>query len=531
MRIVWGVLLLLALSLPSIGQHHYRAINTLSNLAQDAVLYRQHPELHTGIRPFNALAVDSLVPVKRLKHNRGWWNRKLWHEHLVEIETPDYAFRLDPIVNFQFGSEQESEDYRFINTRGYRLDARIGKKLSFRSVFLENQARFANYMMNFGVIRRVVPGQSSLVRSFSESAYDFTYFSGEVSYAPNKFFVFTAGQGRNFFGEGHRSLLLSDGTFSYPFFRIETNVWRFKYVNLWAQLRDPRRSAQVISGLLAKKYLSSHYLSINLTDRWNFAVFESIVFGDTTQSQALDVSFLNPVVFYRPVEIAVGSRAGNALLGAATSYKFSKARVLYGQFVLDEFRLSAILASDGDWTNKFGWQIGYKQYDSWGIKGLFQRLEYNAARPYTYSHRVVLTNYAHYGSPLAHPWGANFHELILQTIYQKDRWELDFQFIYGLIGNDIAGENWGADVYQSYETRVQDLDNTIGQGNSGNYYYTHLRAAYAVNPASGLKLELGFRFREYLTERPQGNIPMFEGSSRMVFFGLRTELFNQYYDL
>lgn len=531
MRKIWGSLLLMFLTLSLNGQHIYRVNNTLSNLAQDAVLYLEHPKLHSSIRPFNSRPIDTLSKPVSIKTDGGWWNRKLWHESLVKIETEDYAFQLDPVVNFQLGLEQGGDGYLFINTRGYRLDARIGKKLSFRSVFMENQARFGNYLMNYGRLRRVIPGQSSLVRSFGDAAYDFTYFSGEVSYSPNEFFVFTAGQGRNFFGEGHRSLLLADATFSYPFFRVETNIWRFKYVNLWAQLRDQRRSAQVVSGLLAKKYMSSHYLSINLTDSWNFAVFESIIFGDTSQQVGLDVSFLNPVVFYRPVEFAVGSSAGNALLGAASTYKLTKARVLYGQFILDEFRLSAILANEGDWTNKFGWQIGFKQYDSWGIKGLFQRLEYNAVRPYTYSHRVVLTNYAHYGSPLAHPWGSNFHELILQTIYQQDRWEIDFQFTYGLVGNDFPNENWGSDVYQSYETRSQDLNNNIGQGNNGNYFYTHLRGGYLVNPSSGLKLELGIRFREYLTEQAGSDSPMFEGSSRMLFFGLRTELFNQYFDL
>ncbi|MCR9154842.1 MAG: hypothetical protein NXI09_12105 [Bacteroidetes bacterium] len=512
------------------AQYQFRQINTLNNLREDALIYEQ-ASFHTSIRPFNRRLVDSISSPNIIRGSGSWWNRKLWYENLVRIETDDYAFTVDPVVNLQLGYEP-NQDYRFINTRGYNVSGRIGRNLSFRSIFLENQARFPDYIKHYSSIRRVIPGQSSLTRSFGETALDYTYFEGEISYKPNQFFNFTAGQGRNFIGEGHRSLLLSDASFSYPFFRIETDVWRIKYVNLWAQLYDPRREAQVNKGVLAKKYLSSHYLSINLTDRWNFAIFESIVYGDTNQLQALDVSFLNPVVFYRPVEFAVGSRNGNALLGANSSYKFKKGLVAYGQFVLDEFRIAAILGNEGDWTNKFGWQIGFKDYNAWGIDGLFQRLEYNAVRPYTYSHRVVLTNYAHYGSPLAHPWGANFHEIVFQNIYQRDRWEFDFQFTFGLAGNDRQGENWGSDVYQSYESRVQDLGNDIAQGATGKYYYTHLRAAYVLNPPDGLKLEAGFRYRYFDSNTDQSaDISMLQTQSTWFFVGLRTELFNQYFDL
>jgi hypothetical protein len=510
------------------SQYEFRNLNQLLNLHEDAQIYSDTGAFHGSIRPFRKLSSTKIkVNDKPLI---SWRNRKAWHEDLVSKETEKYAITINPLVNFQIGYEAD-QDLRYVNTRGYSIEGRIGKKITFVSNFQENQALFADYMMSYGRIRRAVPGQSSLVRDFGEKAFDYTFFTGEVSYVANEFFTFTVGQGRNFFGEGYRSMLLSDASFSYPFFRIETEVWRFKYINLWAQLYDARKEAQVYNGVLAKKFMSAHYLSANITSNWSFAIFESIIYGDTNQLQALDVSFLNPVVFYRPVEFAVGSNSGNALLGANTSYRFSEGRMLYSQFLLDEFSLSAIIENSGSWVNKFAWQIGYKDYDAWGVKGLFQRLEYNAARPFTYSHRAVLLNYAHYGSPLAHPWGANFHEIIFQTVYQKNRWEGDFQFNYGVLGNDINGENWGSDVYQSYLSRELELGNSIGQGNSAPYYFVNLRLAYVVNPASGLKLETGLRYRNFLPDESLGNTPMLAEESLMFIFGLRTEIFNQYYDL
>lgn len=524
--------LLLVWAFPSLlsAQYQFRHLNNFNYLSEDSRLYAEDSVFHTGIRPFNRIQMGLSNEANEAHKGKGWWNRKLWHERLITVSDQDYSFSINPLVNFQYGYE-ENADYRFINTRGFILEGRIGQKFSFYSTFLENQGRFPQYISNYARLRRVIPGQGSLIRPFGEGGYDYSFFTGELSYHANQYFTITAGQGRNFFGEGYRSMLLSDASFSYPFFRIETNVWKFRYVNLWAQLYDTRKVAQVNEGILAKKFLSSHLLSIAINDRWNLGLFESIIYGDTNQLQGLDASFFNPIVFYRPVEFAVGSRGGNALMGLQSSYKFDKARMVYGQFVLDEFQLSSITAGEGSWVNKYGWQLGIKDYDAWGIKGLFQRLEYNAARPYTYSHRVVLTNYAHYGSPLAHPWGANFHELVFQNIYKVDRWEGELHMSYGIRGNDPNGENWGSDVYLSYESRIQDLGNKIGQGAKGDYFFLNFRVAYVVNPASGLKLETGFRYRSLNTELGNTVSPTLEGQSLLFIFGLRTDLYNSYYDL
>ncbi len=517
------------------AQYLFRHLNFLNSLKSESQLYDLEVDFHSSVRPLNTEQMDEIQndDLENPPSKASWFNRKLWHEHLVEVEEEKYAITIDPLVNFQLGFEGGEDAYRYINTRGFLLEGRIGKNLTFYSTFLENQGRFADYIRQYASRRRVIPGQSSAVRGFGDGGFDYGFVAAEVSYNPNEFFVFTAGQGRNFLGEGYRSMLLSDGAFSYPFFRIETTFWKFKYVNLWTQMYDLRRDAMITPENFARKYLSSHYLSININSRLNFSVFESIMVGDTSQMEGLDVSFLNPIIFYRPVEFAVGSRNGNALLGAAFSYKTYNKQMVYGQFVLDEFQLSSILAQEGSWVNKYGFQLGYKWYDAFKVKGLFQRLEYNTARPHTYQHREILTNYAHYGSPLAHPWGANFHEVIYQAVYQKSRWEGDLQFNFGRMGADASGSNWGSDIYLSYESREQELGNEIAQGLSANYIYLQARAAYLVNTASNLKLELGIRYRNFSPDVAENvkTSAMLNQESTMLFFGLRTEMFNRYYDL
>ncbi len=531
-----GFLLFLFFSSSLFGQYQYQRLNHIRGLRNTAPLYNTGADVHTSMQPFDTWEMDSVI----IKGHESWqqtlsfgyrkwlW-RKAFQEHLVDVSGKNFWFTIDPVVNFQVGTDLEnSGDFKYVNTRGFTIEGRLGKKVSFTSSYLENQADFPGYIADYTRYRNVVPGQG-FARPFGNGGFDFGIPSGEVTFTPDEIFSITAGQGRNFFGEGYRSMFLSDAAFNYPFLRIETTFWKIKYTNLWAQLYDVRPQAQVSSnGAYAKKYLSSHYLSININSRWNLSFFEAIVTGDTAQQEGIDISFFNPVIFYRPVEFAVGSRSGNAHIGIASSYKIADGLQGYGQFLLDEFILERLLDGDGFWANKFAWQIGLKYYNAFGVEGLFTRLEYNGARPYTYSHRNALTNYGHYGQPLAHPWGANFNEALAQLVYQKGRWEFEARFHLGNIGLDTNGSDWGTDIYISSNEREQQLGNETGQGLEGIYSYVLLRAGWLVNPASGLKVELGARLRNLSAD---GNtLPFSAGQSNYLFVGLRTEFFNTYYD-
>lgn len=525
-------LLLLFCSLSLSAQYQFQRLNNMRELRLAAPLYEVSADYHSSIRPWDRWQMDSVSSARSWEDSlRFGWQKWLWrkafNEHLVDVQGKNYHLTINPVVNLRVGADpsKEGEDLYYVNTRGFSIEGRLGEKVSFSTSFLENQARFPAYVGSF---RGVIPGQGR-ARKFKDSGADFGMASGEVSFTPNDIFSFSLGQGRNFFGEGYRSMLLSDVAFNYPFFRIETSFWKIKYVNIWAQMYDLRPEA-AISEYHAKKYFSSHYLSINLTKRLNLSFFEAIMVGDTTQMQGPDIAFFNPIIFYRPVEFAVGSEMGNALMGLNISYKLRDGLQAYGQFALDEFKLSAIRKQEGSWVNKYGWQLGIKDYKLFGVDGLFGRLEYNAARPYTYSHRVVLTNYAHYSQPLAHPWGANFHELLGQAVWQHGRWEAEARAHWGLIGLNTPGTNWGADLYQSYYSRERDLGNEIGQGEKGDYRYLYLRGAYLINPATGLKLEAGWRYRSLSTQEDLDTKPLMRGESHYVFVGLRTEFFNRYYD-
>jgi hypothetical protein len=161
------------------------------------------------------------------------------------------------------------------------------------------------------------------------------------------------------------------------------------------------------------------------------------------------------------------------------------------------------------------------------VENLHLRIEHNAIRPYTSQHITPLTNYGHFAQPINHPWGANFKETILQLHYRYKRYIFDAQVVVGVKGLDIDGQNFGGDIYLPYTTRVQDFNNVIGQGVRSELSNIQARVSYLLNPSYNLRVEGGVLLRTMTADNPA---PIFNDNSTYIFFGMRTALFNNYFD-
>lgn len=532
--------LLLSIAAPMIGQHFYFPEGWAYRYDLEYQSAIEDTFVHTSIWPMqtsqlgnqNVLNWTVDNPNKAWERSAlpytSWVGRKLFNESFIHVENDDYAFRIDPVVDFSIGNQNTSIETPYSttwnNTRGFYIEGRIGHEVSFMTSYLENQSVFPTYVSSRVDSMGVVPGYG-VARDFGTYGTDYGIANGVVAYRPSKFFTFSLGHGKNFIGDGYRSLFLSDASFNYPYFKIETSVWRIKYINLYSQMTDIRPSVTQ-NGIYKRKYTTMHFLSWQVTDDFNLNFFESIVWSDSTLQGGFQIDFINPVIFYRPIEFAVGSQGGNALIGLGSSYRFFKKYKVYGQFIIDEFSAASIAENEGDWKNKFGWQLGVKGVGTFGKARWFALLEWNAVRPYTYSHREVVTNYGHYNQPLAHLWGANFSEVIFKNHWDIDRITADFQFNFGYQGLDTANSNWGGNIYQSYRDRERDKNNDIGQGLRANRIIVDLKLGYLVNPSTRLTTELGFRYRTEYYDNPNFNT----FSTNFVYFGIRTDLFNRYFD-
>lgn len=314
----------------------------------------------------------------------------------------------------------------------------------------------------------------SYIGSTTNFGYLYSELRGRVGYTPNEVFNFQVGLDHQFIGEGNRSLFLSDYGTPSPFGQIRTRFWRVEYSVLYQFFRERQGNNW------KQKNAATHHISLNATKWLNIGIFESVVFQpkDTLLNRGYEVEYLNPVIFYRPQEYALGS-SDNVLLGFSLTAKWKK-HILYGQFILDEFSLAEWKAKSGWWANKYGGQIGVKGRFEKNKHFWFYRLEFNAVRPYTYAHLNDGQNYGNQGMTLAHPYASNFMELLGECKFNYKKWNVDVFLSYSLKGFDKDGYSYGGDLYQPYTLRPFEYTHKIGQGQGINLFHAFVRMHYPM---------------------------------------------------
>lgn len=492
-------------------------------------LYSLDTRFHTSLKPVinddTTLTgqLDSLLVIGTEKTRNSWIGRKLFNEHLVELNKEDYSFYLDFLPDFQVGRDKEHGITTWLNTRGYHLGGRVGKKFSFYSSGFENQSRFNNYLTKYINSIGVIPGMVNDKFGVAKDTKDWAYATAVINYTPNKYISFTLGQDKNFIGDGYRSMLLSDVAAPYPFLKVTGTLGNVKYMAMWAQFQDPLSPSFSYDNGFRKKWGAFHYLDWNVNNRLSLGFFDSIIWqdADATGKRGFDPSYLNPVIFLRTVEGMNGS-PDNALIGFTGKYKALSNLTVYGQAVADEFTAKEVFAGNGYWANKLAFQLGIKGFDAFKVAGLNYLAEFNTARPFTYSQRSSLLNYGHYAEQLAHPLGANFREFLTIWNYQINKWAFSAQANYANYGLD-NGQNVGKDINESYETRTQQYGYKTGDGLKTNFMYLDGRVSYIINPKYNLRLEAGAIFR-------QEKNSLSNDKTTMVTFGLRSSFRNIYSD-
>lgn len=462
-----------------------------------ALMHRPDVAAHSAIRPYFREDLRALTSADTV-HPPAW---KPWMESMTDPANRWYGGPLvDALAGASFG-EKDLLKYRA------GLGGWVGWNATPRLTFgVDGEAwneTLPNYLDSSTRASEVTPGEGYAYHSGDAvTHYDWNAYA---DYHAGDYFHFTLGKGRNFIGEGYRSLFLSDEAYSYPYFKITTTAWHIRYVNLFT-LMDDIRGAGGDPTRFAKKFTSMHYLSWNISKRVNVGLFEAIVWQDNDPEypRGFDLSYVNPVIFYRPVEYGLGS-PDNALLGIALNVKVGQGTQLYSQVILDEFLLRNVRAGEGWYGNKQGVQVGAILHDAFRQKGLMLRGELNYVRPFMYTHADTRQNYAHYGEPLAHPYGSGFLEGLVQGEWRHGRWLLGDLMSFATMGRDTtSGPNssYGNNIYLPESERP-----LMGNGKYVSYGYylgeparqtvvqNELRAGWLLEPRAGIMLELAWTYR------------------------------------
>ncbi|RDB03259.1 hypothetical protein [Runella aurantiaca] len=516
----YGFLWLLVLQIPSFAQSQFVPLNDDYYHLIDRFEIRRgrlSEDFHIGVKPFQRKAVVSLLDsieadrtmplndidyfnLHYLRQDNWEWSTnktpmsqkrfmKRFYERpsdFYSIQNKDLDLHLSPVTHLILGGENSSKDYLWLTARGVEMRGVIGKKLGFYTYVTDTQGMFGKYVRDYTLNVReiylgyplyVLPGES-FVKSIRTYGVDFISARGYITFNPIKQINLQFGHDKNVMGSGYRSMLLSDWSSPYLFLKMTTQLGRFQYTNLWANMlynQVGRRPEEPIN----KKFAAIHHLSINLSKNISLGIYEAEVFG--RENNTFDLNYLNPIIFYRYLETYLGS-SDNALLGVDFRWNFLKHFGFYSQFMLDEFKTSEYFGKKGSWGKKYAFQAGLKYVDALGIKNLDLQAEYNVARPFTYSHKNGFNNYVHYDQSLAHPLGANFWEVVGLLRYQPTRRLTVYgTFTYSKRGVDSDSWNYGSNIYRPYDDfRVRDEGNFIGQGTPVNTTFADLRMSYML---------------------------------------------------
>lgn len=500
-------------------------LNTDLNNLIDAYYIKYPTEtFHSSMKPYIGFGIKEANDTAFHLNNYKIKNQFFFNEfHSKPKQKNHFALQILPQLDEEVGYDANAK--RGVNQLSGGAYARldINNNFSASVTGIGGQVSYPGFTDTIVSRYKVIPG---LGRAYgSNGNYTFTNFTGNISYSPIKILNFQLAKDKIFIGDGYRSLLLSDVANSYPFLKTTINIWHLQYSFWYSWMQDVYSPTGIRKNAL-NRFGTFHYLSWNVTKNFNFSFFETEIFQgtDSLRHRSFDPNYLNPIIFYRPVEYSLGS-GDNALIGFNTSVKFAKHFKLYGQVVLDEFNLTYIRQMNGWWANKQGYQIGLKYVDAFGIKNLSLQGEFNYVRPYTYSHASEQQNYSQFNQPLADPFGANFYESLGFITYKHKNWQIDLKGMFTVVGRDSASKtsDVGQNIFLSYNLHPNDFGNYVGQGIKYNVMQGEFKFTYFIIRGLNLRLEAG------VIERYTHSIG-YTTSTPYVYMGIKTSMYNFYRD-
>jgi hypothetical protein len=485
---------------------------------------QREARIHTGLKPLLESRADlTNVMGYRVDTTKYyyWITEKLLKDHLVEVKGEDFRLTADPLVQFEYGNDHgdptaySDTNRYFHNVRGIRLTGDLGGKLSFSTMFHEHQAIVPQYLFLQAASTGVVSGQGR-VKIQQRRILDYGWSQGQVSYSPATWLNVQFGHGKHFVGHGYRSVLLSDNALVAPFmkFSLLTTNKRVQYSTWLSKLQSGVQGSDRLPVGESSESLfywfrgRFNHVSVDL-GRVQVGLFESTLFQtiDSNGVRPLDPLELNPVIGLNTA-LRGFKGAGKSLVGVDLRIKLTDKGYVYGQF-----------ATDDPAEQRYAYQVGMRWFDV-VRKDLHVQVEYNAAEPFTYLNTPSKLAYEHSGLPMAHPFGSYFNEVVAIADAGFGRVIGQVKLVLGTYHRNPTPEtNYGGDLRRS-DTFVPGPDGPLVQQLTS----FDVTASYLCNPHTNLRLFIGFN-RRGLTNATEND------QSSYLNFGVRTGLFNRYYDL
>jgi len=534
------ILFLLFLSFFITAQAQQIPLNQSVQNRLNQLLMNADTSVFTGFRSMNWLELQQLNRLQKTElidsvfgisaSGQNYFFGHLENDNWIKASGKNSVLTIDPYIEAGIGKTNEKDKLLLSGAAGLRLQSVINNKISINADFIANSRQFPSYIDSVIFNKRnIVPG-NNVATLKNNNRFNYSNASFNFTYTPAQYFLVSAGYGKQFLGDGYRSLQLSDNAFNYPYLRLQARLWKLTYNVLYSQYEN--KYWYLIDGKSQRKYSVLHQLGINFSNKFQFAVFDQVttIAKDTNFTRGFDITYLNPLIFIRPLEFAIGS-PDNAMIGLNFKYNVYKKGYLYGQLALDDLNIQRSFDSGKQhYGNKYALQLGIWNNDVFGIKNLTWRLEWNGVRPYTFGHGVggnVSLNYSHYYQDLTSPFGSNYHEFISYFNYSNKRFYGSLQNLFTIRGEgyttsgDIAGDN--IFINQDEIGSNSSFGSFTTQGSKHRYFYNQLSAGYLINPKNRLSIQADAIYHRRTGEDVH--------QSEFIFsLGIKTNLFNTYFD-
>lgn len=426
--------------------------------------------------------------------------------NMVDLRNDDFVLIVNPIINYQHGSKAGNAQSTFLNQRGINARGIIGNKIGFHFYFTENQERQPIYVQEWRTKFLAVPG-AGYIKNFKVGGFDYFDVRGGVSWQVAKFMDMQLAYDRNFIGNGFRSLLLSDFSTNNMHLKVNTYFGKFKYQNIFSELVMYRRAGS--DRIYPRKYFRASYLTYAPAKWMTLGLFEGVMLG---KRDKLSLPLFNPIMYTSFSD----NKNDKAYLGFDAKINIAKKVQVYGQAVVDKLKTDEL--KNDWWGNRFGYQLGAKYVDAFGIKNLDVQFETNVVRPFMYASTDSATSYNHYNQPLAHPLGANFKEYIGIIRYQPIKplfLETKILFYKQGLDSSVVGvnRNFGSNIFSFVQTRPFENGWKTTTGDLATCTIFTFLASYEVK--ENLFFDLSYLYRSFdrmSTERK--SVSMFSAGFR-----------------
>lgn len=486
----------------SLNQNSHTTVQPL--LAKDVAAFMEQSRLHnlakgwgqtdnsnislvlsnTGewAQPDGAGAIDARRPL-------GPFYQKM--TDMLYLNNRRFFMSVNPMLGLQgmYENFDEETDIKFNWTAGARIRAKYKNYLGldFKLQYISEQP--AKYYHQLNQSRNtVIGGTRNFDYNRGNQRYGYVLPTGSISASVLKDYV-SLNVGYDYFkiGQGQRGLMLSDFSGPVGFANLRTKVWQLQYDNVFLRLSPDRDipGSALTANAANYKFAAAHQLSANINKWLNIGLYEMVVFS---RNEGFELSYLNPVIFYRAMERSLGSPDKVAIGLNASAIPVKKLR-LYGQFFINEFIAKEFFGSNKYMHNKWGAQLGFNYYDVFNVSNLDLQLEGNVIRPYTFQHtfrgtEYIPSNFTNNNLPLGHPLGAGFRELLAIVRYQPSpRLNFEAKMMLYQRGVDTADQNFGNDLSKAYS---QNVPNRYGvkmvNGLQLDRTLYSLKAAYQLAP-------------------------------------------------